>query len=110
MTDEQIINCMEYKSKTGCELCDLKPDIYCQTCNIGLLKQSLDLINRQKAEITEKDETIKAQADTIFLYEQVIKDKKAEIERLKKLQKPTGTGGYKIENGKVIFYSDLWYA
>lgn len=32
---------------------------------------------------------------------------KAEIERLQKLQKPTGAGGYKVENGKVVFYSDM---
>ena len=50
MTDDEIIKALEYKTKVGCELCDLKPDIYCQTCNIGLLKQSLDLINRQKAD------------------------------------------------------------
>ena len=37
----------------------------------------------------------------------LIKRQKAEIERLQKLQKPTGAGGFKIENGKVIFYSDM---
>lgn len=31
----------------------------------------------------------------------------AEIERLQKLQKPTETSGYKIENGKVVFYSNM---
>ena len=32
---------------------------------------------------------------------------KAEIERLHKLQKPTETSGYKIENGKVVFYTNM---
>ena len=32
---------------------------------------------------------------------------KAENERFRKLQKPTGAGGYKIENGKVIYYTDI---
>lgn len=31
----------------------------------------------------------------------------AEIERLQKLQKPTETSGFRIENGKVVFYSDM---
>ena len=32
---------------------------------------------------------------------------KKELDRLQKLQKPTGAGGYRIENGKVIFYSNM---
>lgn len=46
-------------------------------CNIA--QQALDLINRQQAE----------------------------IERLQKLQKPTETSGFKIENGKVVFYTNI---
>ena len=67
-------------------------------------KKNLDC---QQEKIAEKDEIIKAQADKIFLYEQALKDKTAEIERLEKLQNPTGAGGYKVENGKVVFYSDM---
>ena len=50
----------------------------------ALNKDALDLINRQQAEIAEANEKLQAQADTIFLYERVIKDKTAEIERLQK--------------------------
>ena len=32
---------------------------------------------------------------------------KKELDRLHKLQKPTETSGYRIENGKVIFYTDI---
>ena len=32
---------------------------------------------------------------------------KHEIERLHKLQKPTEASGYKIENGKVVFYTNM---
>ena len=39
---------------------------------------------KKAAEIAEANEKLQAQADTIFLYEKVIKDKTAEIERLEK--------------------------
>ena len=86
MTDNEIIKALEYKSKVGCELCDLKPDIYCQTCNIGLLKQSLDLIKRQQAEIaelqrknTELEIELKAMRGAENSY-------KAEVERLQEVK------------------------
>ena len=37
----------------------------------------------------------------------LINRQKAENERLRKLQKPTETGGFRIENGKVVFCSDM---
>ncbi len=46
-------------------------------------------------------------ASTISKTLDLINRQKAEIERLQKLQKPTGAGGFKIENGKVIYYSDM---
>ena len=38
---------------------------------------------------------------------ELLNRQKAEIERLNKLQKPTGAGGFKVENGKIVFYSDM---
>lgn len=43
------------------------------------LKETLDLINRQKAE----------------------------IEKFKNRQKPTAASGYKIENGKIVFFTNM---
>ena len=37
----------------------------------------------------------------------LINRQKTEIERLQKLQNPTGAGGFKVENGKVVYYSDV---
>lgn len=92
MTDERIIKCLEYKTKVSCELCDLKPDIYCQTCNIGLLKQSLDLINRQKAEFERLKNAYKQCAWERDTFLEQIKTAKTEaikefVERLKKISK-----------------------
>jgi hypothetical protein len=37
----------------------------------------------------------------------LINRQKAEIERFKNRQKPTGASGYKIENGKVVFFTNM---
>ena len=34
-------------------------------------------------------------------------EQQAEIERYKNRQKPTGASGYKVENGKVVFFTDM---
>lgn len=69
MTDNEIIETVNYCAKIkGVEDCD--------KC------QSKIVCNDLQKENKEKDEMLKAQADTIFLYERVIKDKNAEIERL----------------------------
>ena len=105
MTDNEIIKaleCCKEAVSTGCKDCPFG-DYGTNTCITVLSETALDLINRlqksngnwrrkcqrlrkalrtQKAEIEEKNECLTAQADTIFLYEQVIKDKTAEIERL----------------------------
>ena len=81
ITAEQIIKALEYCSKQ--DTCDEKcPFRYVndgKQCYPTLLGNALDLINR----------------------------KQAEIERLEKLQKPTETSGFRIEKGKVVFYSNI---
>ena len=81
-TDEDVIKalecCSEPSTKTCKELqCPLNEK--CERNLDSLERFALDLINRQKAE----------------------------IERLQKLQKPTETSGYRIENGKVVFYTKI---
>ena len=46
-------------------------------------------------------------ASTIRKVFDLIKRKDAEIERFHKLQKPTETSGFRIENGKVVFYTNI---
>ena len=74
MTDNEIIKALECcKSKCDCSGCLLKKEEYC----VNVLKNlTLDLINRQKAEM-EKNENI------IRLADKAIETQNAEIERLK---------------------------
>ena len=78
-TDEQIIKADEIIRTLEHAMYSAKGEDGFKELHWEMLKQWLDLINRQKAE----------------------------IERLHKLQKPTGAGGFKVENGKVVFYSDM---
>ena len=60
----------------------------------------LEEFDRQKAEIDiliRKKESLRDE----------ISDLKAEVERLHKLQKPTETSGFIIQNGKVVFYTNI---
>ena len=82
MTDNELIKALECCSDTANKSCKEKkcPAIKeCMTDVDILEKSALYLINRQKAE----------------------------IERLQKLQKPTKTSGFKIELGKVVFYTHI---
>jgi hypothetical protein len=72
---------------------------------------ALDLINRQKAKIKEKDEMLKAQASKIFLYEDVLKEKTEEIERLNAVSEICGDChkqyAEKIERAKSEAYKEF---
>ena len=84
MTENEIIKALEYCATFtdgDCSECQYQNG----ACRAELIKDAFELAKSQKEEIAEKDEIIKAQADKIFLYEKVLKDKKAEIERLQKL-------------------------
>lgn len=87
MTDNEIIKalecCMKGNNCGGCCPYDDEDDT-CEECTSKLTKDALDLINRQKAEIKEKDEMLSAQADIIRTLERVLEDKTAEIERLQR--------------------------
>ena len=81
MTDNEIIKIIRHCINETCGGCKREDNNFhtSDSCRYDLLKIALGLIKRQQAE----------------------------IERLHKLQKPTGAGGFKIENGKVIFYSNM---
>ncbi len=85
MTDNDIIKALECccKSNTNDYYCEGCPYEQTELCAAVLSKDCLDLINRLQKGNKEKDEMLKAQADTIFLYERIIKDKNTAIERLK---------------------------
>ena len=61
-------------------------------------------IIKEATEIYEKNENGGALVGDLL---RIIKSQKAEIERLQKLQKPTETSGFKIQNGKVVFYTNI---
>lgn len=87
------------------------------TGGVGSAKRELciaihDLINRQEAEKAELQDEIKCEKETNkHLNDEYIallkkcNCQEAEIERLKNRQKPNGASGYKIENGKVVFFT-----
>ena len=81
MTDNEIIKALECCSKNEpCNICSYdKKEKDEFVCCSKLMLDAFDLINRQKAE----------------------------IERFKNRQKPTGASGYKIENGKVVFFTNM---
>ena len=81
MTDNDIIKALECCADTtkGCEDCPFLPFECIVDTENSLVKSALDLINRQQAE----------------------------IERFTKRQKPTGASGYKIVNGKVVFFTNM---
>lgn len=85
MTDNEIIKALEC-CFGGEGLCPRQQCPFYEKCknDESLAMYALDLINRQKAEIKEKDEMLSAQADIIRTLERVLEDKKAEIERLQK--------------------------
>ena len=116
MTEEQLIKCLEYKTKTGCELCDLKPDSYCQTCNVGLMKQALDLIKRQKAEIERLQNAYKQCAWERDTFLEQLKTAKSEAikEFAEKFKKKAGSivtscQGYEIYETKKYQISAVDY-
>lgn len=84
MSDEDIMKALEVHSNEKYDNCEGCPYLKGDFCE-GFTKYS------------------KPFRDVLDL----IKRKDAEIERLQKLQKPTGAGGFRIENGKVIYYSDM---
>ncbi len=108
MTDNDIIKALEYCiANNKCWECHYEPKEHTKGtlgCSLEITKDALDLINRLQKENKEKDEMLKAQADTIFLYERVIKDKNAEIERLKSqlfLEKYTDVAKRNIESEAI---------
>ena len=58
MTDKEIIKALECKTKAHCDVCDTKEVVPCEQCIFRYIKHSLDLINRQKAEIEELKQQI----------------------------------------------------
>ena len=64
-----------------------------------------ELWNNKPKNIQDKD--IKNKAKDIKFLKGFINQQQAEIEKFTKRQKPTGASGYKIENGKVVFFTNM---
>ena len=97
MTDEQNIKalecCVRSTSRNDCE------KLHCPACKeFGCYYM----------DISDRDDSYEALVEGLGKTALVlINRQKAEIERLQKLQNPTGAGGFKVENGKVVYYSDV---
>lgn len=74
-SDNEIKKALECCINDDCDNC---PDTF-GNCEHNAMRNALDLINRQQAE----------------------------IEKFTKRQKPTGASGYKIENGKIVFFTNM---
>jgi predicted nuclease with TOPRIM domain len=91
MTDNEIIRALECCSKSswlndceGCPCYDETEDIQTSECQERLMKNALDLINRQKAELDKLAEEygeLIIEKDELF---DIAEKQKAEIERLEK--------------------------
>ena len=77
MTDEQIIKAWEKILSAGDA--PIGKHWLCGSVTTEFAKATLDMLNRQNAE----------------------------IERLTKRQKPTVASGYKVENGKIVFFTTM---
>ena len=93
MTDTEIIKALECKTKAHCDVCDTKEVVPCEWCIFRYIKHSLDLINRQKAEIErlqKENDVIKTNCESMCMsMPNIAKAERAEAikdfaERLKK--------------------------
>ena len=86
MTDNEIIKGLEicggYGNYPDCEDCPYYDN---RNCRYGksLIKDALDLINRQKAEIENYSHNNRTMTNSIYEMQKIIESQKAEIERLK---------------------------
>lgn len=78
-TNKEIKKALECCIFGDCQGC-LYGDTDQRHCKDDLMRNALDLINRQQAE----------------------------IDGFRNRQKPTAASGYKIENGKVVFFTDMF--
>ena len=73
-------------------------------CYVGEL---LRIIKEKNAEIEKLNVDLVGMRGACESYKMHYDNAQAEIERLQKLQKPTKTSGFIIQNGKVVFYSNM---
>ena len=66
LTDKKCKELLEYKAKVNCEMCDLKGKGSCITCTYNLIKQFLEIFNRQNAENERLEAKVKATNDILF--------------------------------------------
>lgn len=79
-TDEEIKKILECCSKSDCENCTRDWSYAAQwDCMRHIERLALDLINRQQVE----------------------------IDKVRDRQKPTAASGFKIEDGKIVFFTDM---
>lgn len=84
LSDNDIKKALEYKTKVGCELCDIKTKECCTTCIYGLAKCALDLINRLEAENEKLNVELVGMRGACNSYKMHYDNAQAEIERLNK--------------------------
>ena len=86
LTDNEIIKALECCITSDCHGCALghhATGTYNEHCGNDLMKNALDLINRQKAEINRKEKVFIETLRRCALKDEIISEKTAEIERLK---------------------------
>ena len=81
-----------------------------KSINIAKYVEALNNLIGVDSAYFKGDKDVDAIVEIITLakkFEGVINRQKADIERLQERRKPTETSGFKIENGKVVFYTNM---
>ena len=106
MTDNDIKKALECCIINNCSECPFYKNWITYRCG-ELRNLTLDLINRKDAEIVQRQSEYETVRKSGLNWMNKCNELQAEIEKFTKRQKPTGASGYKIENGKVVFFTNM---
>ena len=85
MTDKEIIKAFECCVSPGCDNCPYDKYEQLEPCHQILMKDALDLINRQKFQLDNYSHNVRNMSKDFIEQQRVIYRQQAEIERLQRL-------------------------
>lgn len=78
-TDEEIIKALESKAEAHCSVCETKEIVPCEHCVFHYIKNGVDLINRQKAEISVLTSAVDNSTQEFLKLHDTYQEQKAEV-------------------------------